>query len=241
MSFLGDNWFGGGAGVDDETRVRRTLLLFAAALIVVGLGGLVYVVFWADRDDPPISSFQEIGPLPGANVSTYLEQRQEVLDDADGERVAVVSLTGYVPEADARATVGPLAVDGLLAAPPGGAPSAVTGSLAEWADAQVADSRAERDEIQKLLPTVDDAQFRDFYLTEVDRLDKVVEGFAPGGALVFGLAVRGPAEALKKLADDPSVRLVDVGPGPKLAPGAALRGLRPEETTTVGDPPTRPL
>ena len=37
------------------------------------------------------------------------------------------------------------------------------------------------------------------------------------------------------------VRLVDVGDGATPADGAIFRGLRPEETTKVGQPATRPV
>lgn len=253
MTFFGEgNWPFRPAGrsaleapdVAEDRLARRALLLFAAGLVVVGLGGLAYVLLWGGSADGPTlaaSATQEIGPLPGAEISAYTKERTAALDQASGERLAVVSLAAYADEARARAAVGSLTVTGLLAAPPGAAPSAVTGSLAEWADAQSAVSKEERNELVTLLPTVDEPQFRDFYAAEVERLNKVIEGVSPNGPLVFAVVVRAPAEALRKLINQPGVRLVDIGSGPELADGAAVRGLRPEETAKADDPPTRPL
>jgi hypothetical protein len=182
-----------------------------------------------------------IGPAPGADVPTYIKDRKKALADATGDRFAVVSLKEYTTEGQARALVGSTEVVALLAAAPGGQPSVVTGDLAAWVDAQTAQSRAERDEIQRLIPTVkDDPGFEEFYRSEVERLDKVVRSIRPDGDLVFGAVVRAPAGALQELGRKPEVRLVDVSEGPDRAPKPDYRGLRPEETSRANDPNTRP-
>lgn len=151
-----------------------------------------------------------------------------------------MSLTSYATEAQVRALAGQRRVVALLAAPPDANPSAVVGSLATWANTQTAKIRAERDEIRSLLPTVTDAAFKDFYVAEVDRLDKVATALSPTSAVVFGLVVRGPASALKALAGRSDVRLVDVAEGSEPASQASYRGLRPEDRLKANDPSVRP-
>jgi hypothetical protein len=230
---------------DDDERARRTATLFAIALVVVALAGLVFVIVQSgdDSDDETggAGTTVDIGPPAGTEVSTYMAARERALADASGNRLAVVSFDQYVSEADAKAAVGSVSVSKLLAAPPGGTPSVVSGSMTNWAEQQVAGSREERDELQKMLPTVDDPAFRDFYQAEVNNLTMVIDGVKPDGPLVFGALVRGDADDLQQLARRPDVRLVDVGRSNKISPDAAYRGLRPEETARAGEPPTRPV
>lgn len=239
---------------DNEPAARRVLLLFAVSLIVVGLGGLVAITF--GPDDPtsarqgsgPASessnevdpSVEGIGPVPGEEVAAYTAGRAQALATAKGDRVAVVSFNRYMTEGEARAVVGQLAVSHLLAAAPAGTPSVVTGSMVDWVNGQVGANRSERDEIQKLLPTVDDRQFKAFYQDEVNRLTKLIDSVKPEGPHVFAVAVKGPTAALQALAQAPDVRLVDVGPSSKLPAGTPLRGLRPEEKEKANDPTMRP-
>ncbi|HEX2273816.1 MAG TPA: hypothetical protein VHG90_08080 [Acidimicrobiales bacterium] len=240
-------------GRDDEDRkVRRSLLLFAVSLVVVGLGGFVAVTF--GRGDDPTNrrepgsaesaevgpSADGIGPFPGEEIAAYSTGRGQALATATGARVAVVSLSRYMTEPEARAAVGRLQVVNLLAAAPGGSPSVVEGTMVDWVNGQVEANRSERDELQRFIPTVDDPQFKAFYEEEVARLTKLIDGVKPDGPHVFAVTVRGPAVELQALARAPDVRLVDVGPSAKLPPGTPLRGLRPEEKDRANDPPTRP-
>jgi hypothetical protein len=181
-----------------------------------------------------------LGPPAGTDVPTYINNRKQALATATGDRVAVVSLAEYATEDEARELVGSAEVLALLASAPGGQPAVVTGDLAGWVNSQTADARAERDEIQKLLPTVEDASFKTFYRSELDRLNNVISATKPSGALVFAVVVRAPAAALQALGADETIRLVDVAAGPDPDPKANYRGLRPEETGKANDPNTRP-
>ena len=116
----------------------------------------------------------------------------------------------------------------------------VKGGVAGWVDAQMGDKRSERDEIRRLLPTVDDPQFQAFYEEEVARLDALLEQVDPNGPLVFAVVVRAPSSQLQALRNSHQVRLVDVASSSKLDPDDPVRGLRPEETIKANDPPTRP-
>jgi len=234
---------------DDEVAGRRVLLLLAASLVVVGLCGLlaVTVTHWPGGAKSTgrlrangVTASRSIGPQPGEELGGYLSGRSTALAGATGDRTAVVSLPAYVNENQARAAVGQAKVVGLLAAIPGGLPSVVTGSMVDWVNGQVADKRSDRDEMQKLVPTVDDQQFKAFYQDEIVRLNKLLDAVKPDGPLVFGVVVRAPAASLQALAASGQVRVVDVGTTADLPPGTPIRGVRPEETTKANDPATRP-
>ncbi|HVF14004.1 MAG TPA: hypothetical protein VM942_05350 [Acidimicrobiales bacterium] len=242
-----------GRQTGDALAAKRTLTFFAVAVFVLVVGAAF--AFTVTRENDGASPGLEdtsvaeeaapddlIGPGAGNDVGPYLEARQQALATATGERLAVVSFDGYASEAEARGKVGPAAVEALLAAAPGAHPSLVTNGLEAWAKSQRQSDEAERNEIRKLLPTVDKSDpFRSFYESEIVRLDAAIANASPTSSVVFGLVVRAPAEALQALAATPGIRLVDVGQGAKATPGAVYRGLRPEETAKVGQPAIRPL
>jgi hypothetical protein len=236
-----------GVSDEDDRSARRVLLLFAFSLIVVGLGGLVTVSLRdSGADDPAVSAggplpSAGLGPSPGEPLPAYVEARRGALGSVNGNRAAVVSFGKYVNEAQARAAVGKLTVTSLLAAVPGGSPSVVTGGMAQWVEAQIAENRGERDEIRRLIPTVDDPQFKKFYEDEVARLNRLVDDVKADGPLVFGAVVKGPVAELQAVAKAPDVRLVDVAPSSDVTPETPVRGIRPEEVERANDPPTRPV
>ncbi|HEX8771298.1 MAG TPA: hypothetical protein VF711_11080, partial [Acidimicrobiales bacterium] len=192
----------------DDLSTRRTLMLFALSLIVVGLGGLVAVTFGRGGDDNGSSTegptsasttivrgsaiLKEMGPGLDEPLAPYLAARSKDLAKAKGERVAVVSLRRYVTEPEARGIAGGATVVDLLAALPGGNPSVVAGPIDDWLSGQFAATREERDQIRQLLPTVDDPQFQADYRARIDELNNVINAVDPNQPLVFGLVVRAP-------------------------------------------------
>jgi len=248
--------YGERAGVsapDTDRAARWTLRLTAVALFVVVIA-VVLRLSLSSLDGRTTSSpdhaaaqagggpvtVTDLGPEPAVDLVAYSRNRKAALAAASAERVAVVSLNAYSTEALVKAMTGSLSVISLLVAAPDAAPSPVVGSLATWANGQTQKIRDERDEIRKLLPTVTDPAFKDFYTAEVDRLDKAASALTPSAPIVFAAVVRGPAAALQALGARSEVRLVDVGEGADVAPKATFRGLRPEEKTVAGDPPIRP-
>lgn len=240
----------------DDLATRRTLMLFAVSLIVVGLGGFVAVTFGSGGNDKgtvsqaPTSAtttlvkgaviIKEMGPGLDEDLAPYLAARAKDLANAKGDRIAVISFRRYVTESEARSLSAGTTVTNLLAALPGGSPSVVTGSIGDWLNAQFSATRDERDQIRQLLPTVEDPQFQADYKARIDELDKIINAVDPNQPLVFGVVVRAPVSSLKALAKSAGVRLVDVGPSGAAAPDAVFRGLRPEETTSANAPPSRP-
>ena len=238
----------GGVSDEDDRSARRVLLLFAFSLIVVGLGGLVTVSLRdSGGDDPSVAGAggplptAGLGPSPGEPLPAYLDARRAALASATGNRTAVVSFGKYLNESQARAALGKLSVTSLLAAVPGRSPAVVSGSIGQWLDTQLAENRSERDEIRRLIPTVDDPQFKKFYEEEVARLNKLVDTVKADGPLVFGAVVKGPVSDLQAVVKAPDVRLVDVAPSSDVTPETPVRGIRPEEAERANDPPTRPV
>ena len=229
---------------------RRRALVVVAAAVVVALGlawalaarnqksGTPQEFFKADKAGDPVRS---IGPLKGADLATYIKSRQKALAGVTGPRVAVVSLDHYTTEREARGAVGNTEVIALIAAAPGGEPSVVDRDLKTWADQQREAAKIERDEFQRLLPTVDSAEFKAQYQADIARLNALIDRVSPTGSVVFAVAVRAPAERLKKLAKSPGIRLVDVGSSDKLGEKPTYHGVRPEETSKAGEPTTRLL
>jgi hypothetical protein len=239
---------------DPQPRIKREHLIWAAAAVVVvvlgvGLAALVAQRRVDNREKGVLLGQQEsggavvsIGPLDGTDVNQYIHDRQTALQKATGQRAAVVSFDKYLTEADARAAVGQLHVVALVAAPPGGAPSVVTGDMASWAQQQKASATDQRDQTAELLKNgVDDPDYKAFYQSEVTRLNKVLGGINPNGPVVMGVAVTGPATELQALATRPDVRLVDVAPSDKVNAQTDYRALHPEQTSTVKQEDPRPF
>jgi hypothetical protein len=246
---------GGGPEVDpDHAAAVRTVRLVVAALV---LAVIAAVAVWVSgsledddepaADDPTVLDGAEavVGPPAGGAVEAYVAARRDVLADADGRRVAVVSLVSYRADTaveDLLDAAGDVEVLLRLAALRGGEPTAVEGAVSSWVvDARSA-IQAERDEIAALLPTIEDPAdpFIAGYTEELAALDAQLAALDPAGELVFGVVVRADAGALRRLAERPEVRLVDVAPDDDLADPSRYRGLRPEELEVAGTPPTRP-
>ena len=235
-----------------QPRVKREHLLWGAAglvILVLGIGlaavlahnnegGQTAQLLGQQQSGGAVAS---IGPLNGDNAVQYIVARQAELQKATGTRAAVVSLDHYATDAEARALAGQLHVVALLAAPPGGAPSMVTGDMATWAQQQKASVTQERDGDQQLLNNgVDDPDFKAFYKSEVTRLNKELTGIDPNGKVVFGLVVTGPAPELQALTKKAGVRLVDVGPSAKVTDSTEYHGIRPEQQTIINQNDPRP-
>jgi hypothetical protein len=229
-------------------------VLAAAGLVVVVLGfGLAAVVAHQRADnkrpaellsDQQVSGgeVRAIGPLNGTDLGQYLTDRQAALQKATGQRVAVVSFSRYMSEAEARAAVGTLNVVALLAAPPGGTPSLVSTDMPQWAQQQKAAATSERDQTQEYLKNgVDDPDYKSFYQSELTRLNKLITTIRPDGQLVFGAVVRGAVADLQALASGhKDVRLLDVGASDKVSSRTEYRGIRPEETAKANQTAPRP-
>jgi hypothetical protein len=239
---------------DERAAVWTARAVYASVFVFV-ICAAVFAALYTLRDDQPAASSEpppvvetvttlppptEVGPASGADLAGYVSTRKAALAATKDERVAVVSLTKYLTQAQVKTLLGTTAPVALLVAPSGTAPAVVPGDLAAWSKDQTAAAQAERDEIKKLIPTVDDPAFKTFYNQEVARLDKALKAFSPTTAIVFGVVVKAPAATLQALGAKADVRLVDVAETATPSADAVYRGLRPEETAKANDPPLRP-
>ena len=237
----------GSADHSDEQLARLVIRLVGAAVLFVLASGVGLVVSRADEGDAAfaptvVGSSDSIGPLPGVDIGRYAVSRRAALDVLGAPSVAAASFASYVDEAAARRLAGRAGarVVALLVAAPNGEPRAVTGGLEAVLAAERRRAESERDELVSILKPTTDPDFIAQYRSDIARLERLVARLSTATDLVFGVVVVGEADALRALADDPDVRLVDAGGGTERPPLADIRGLRPEETTRAGDPRSRP-
>ncbi len=237
------------APVTHEERQQAVGLIvrFVAAGLAVILAGGVALLLTRDEADSDfggeITLLDAIGPLSGRDIPAYLLDRERDLKAATGVRAAVISLDAYTKEADARKMVEGLNVRALMVAAPGGRPTVVTGDLTTWADQARQEAAQERAEFERLLPTYDVKEEKEFLedaQAQIARLQRVEQAAAPDGDIVFAIVLVAPANELRRLGETTGVRLVDVGVDATVPAMSRVRALRPEETTTSGDPLTRP-
>ena len=238
----------------DHRAAVWTARAFYAAVFIAVICGAVFLSLWSIRDDTPAAKFEaapaetvttlppatQVGPAPGTDLAGYVSARKAALAANREERLAVVSFAKYSTQAQVKTLLGATPVVALLVAPPGTAPAVVSGDLAAWSREQTAATQSERDEIKKLIPTVDDPAFKTFYTQEVTRLEKALKAFDPNSAMVFGVVVKAPAAALQALGAKAEVRLVDPADTATPTKDPVFRGLRPEETAKANEPPLRP-
>jgi hypothetical protein len=231
-----------------QEAVKLVTRLLAAALAVVLAAG---VATYFTRDDDGGDSFggevtliNAIGPLAGRDLTSYIADRRNELGQVRDRRAAVVSLKEYMSEDQARRLFDGLPVRALLVAAPGGRATLVKGDLAQWAERTRTEAAEERQQFEGLIPTLDpedEAEFIDDYKEQIQRLTRLEAEADASKPVVFAVVTIGEIDDLRGLASTTGVRLVDVGAGPTVPEDRRIRGIRPEETVTAGDPITRPV
>lgn len=185
-----------------------------------------------------------LGPLPGTSVAAYVRAASSELADvrAEGRRAAVVSFDGYVTPEEAAPVVDEVDVVSWLVALPGGRPQelAPDRDLAAWTKGQRDEAVAEKQALEQLLPTVQDPDFKRQYQADIDRLSALLAVGSDRRDVVFGALVVGRGGALRTIGARADVRCVDVASDATPPSPTAYEGIRPEETSEAGEPPTRP-
>jgi hypothetical protein len=251
-----------GGGPTDEQLARLVVRVLAGMIALVLASGVAVGAQRLAEDDraaddpgvvspgasgdlggaPVLGGPGTIGPLAGAPIATYLAGRADALARAQEPRAAVVSFERYLSVADARKLLAGLDASRLLVAFPGAhsveAPLDV--DLAALSSRVRKEATDERKALQQLLPTVEDPDFAAQYKADIARLDRLSSS-SPPLAVVHGAVVTAPADALRRLATTPGVRLVDIGPSASPPNPNGAWALRPEETAKAGEPPTRPF
>ena len=195
-------------------------------------------------------SIGPIGPPVGTSVGAYVDRRRAALGKAAtaqprAQSWAVVSFDSYrEPEAVTALLSGrTLTVAAFQQRVPaeGFAPETVDvgrrrldAVLRARAGAAVAARlQRERSDLERLLPAVDDAAYRQVYQGEVHRLSEAIQPLRTRPATVFALVVRGPNEGLFRLSKVPGVRLVDIAENPVAGSSSGVFGLLPDDVKTA--------
>ena len=110
--------------------------------------------------------------------------------------------------------------------------------MKQWVSDTKAQAASDAAGLRQMLPTAGDPQTAAEFRADLDRL-AVLAKVDGSGPVVFGVVINAGANALRQLAANPVVRLVDPI-GATLPDRAGIAGLRPEETSVTRTPPTRP-
>lgn len=254
--------------------VRHRQLVLLAATVLAVLGSAVHFARYpevrqaeADRraaaerqtvSEPGVPSgspgalaggAQATGPVIGADVSSYIEERHEDLAElpAGERRLAVVSFGEYLSAAEALAGVpeGATIHAAQLRIPAEGEEPFQTevvgndllGSVERALADPLAEFAREEADLEELIPTVTDPAFRQDYEARLAELRAIRNLINSGAGTVFAVVIEAEVGALQDLIDD-AVRLVDVAPGETQFDRSGFFGLRPEdrETVTYGVP-----
>ncbi|MDX1509932.1 MAG: hypothetical protein R3249_01175 [Nitriliruptorales bacterium] len=187
----------------------------------------------------------QVGPTLGDDVATYITDRTQVLAGlpSDAVRVAVISFDELVDGATVDMLLGEVDAVSIQFINPQSASrplsSDVEGSVASTIERAVGAvrimAREERDNVQALLDdgNVTDPDFIADYRRRVDEMNALLEVLDEAPAIVFAVVVEGRVDALRALALQPAVRLVDVAPAETTVEESAFWGLLPTDIDVV--------
>jgi hypothetical protein len=191
-----------------------------------------------------------IGPSVGTSVGAYVDQRRAALRKvATGQpraaSWAVVSFDSYrEPDAVTALLAGrTLTIAAFQQRVPaqGFRPETVDIGRGRVGAALVARAgpalatrlERERSALERILPTVDEAVYRQVYEAEVRRLANAIQPLRTRPATVFALLVHGSNDTLFRLSKVPGVRLVDVADSPVAGSSSGVFGLLPDDVRTA--------
>lgn len=199
-----------------------------------------------DPSPEPGRSAQVVGPVRGADVQGYVEDRTTALLESPATvDTAVVSFSDVLSARDALAVIGDAGNVRVLlyqlpleqASPRSvrvGADEDPVAALEASLQEQVPALQEERESAVELLEsdTVEDEDFVADYERRVAELDQALAA-AEDGRVVHAVVVRAPLEQLQDLVDATAVRLVDPAPPETDLGGSVFHGLLPSDTGTV--------
>lgn len=214
----------------------------------------------AGQEAEPLAPSSALGPETGTDVAGYLSRtRAETVAlaarDGSGRYIGLVLFDGYLTPAQLATSVqgfgigqvllrAPVAGElaEVLVVPTPGDPAAVLRAVYERT---AADKREQEAEFRGLAESIEggapqDAEERDAYLADAQRVAAEAAAYASDCACVFAVVVEGTADALAGLLEAPGVRGVEVaGKGTELL-DLEVRPLWPEQAGVVPTPPPAP-
>ncbi len=224
-------------------RYRTEVVVFTVGAILF-LGGLANVIL-SNRTTgaggldlrPTVAgpaALGEVGPGPDEDLEGYISRKKQLLAErSEGapaeESFAVASFDSYRTAAEVEAFLKtskvaihsmelrvPLTGYGseLLPAQQGKVQAAVDA----WRQLTLVSLKEELIELEKIIPTVTDREFKEVYQEDAQSRRKaisILEGEAP---VIYGLVTRSTHTALSKAARVPGIRLVDLPDDPGVTP-----------------------
>lgn len=250
---------------DRATRFLRNhpeAILFAIGLLVFtgGLWSVIGDFFEPAATESPAepnvtaspSDQARVGPGAGVLIGPYIEQRRQLLAQRAAKKpktsvFAVVSFGTYKTAQEVDAFVRGSRLDAhelqLRIPLPGFDPQTVrvegrtlAGSVATGLGPdRLNELQAELDELEKIIPTVTDADFKATYQADADAHRKAIALLRADAGLIYGVVVKGTYANLAKAQAVAGVRLVDVSEDESSnLETHSFACLLPEETEKVG-------
>jgi hypothetical protein len=225
-------------------RYRTEIIVFSigAALFAGGLFNVIAsnritdenVVIETRPSVPGPSALGEVGPSPGVDVATYIDTKRKLLADRAKQApkessFAVVSFDRYQSAAETDGFVKARKLEAHsveVRVPLPGYPSealslegaSVPEVLASWRQRSLATLTDELAELRKIIPTVDDKEFKSVYQEDAESRSNAIAILEGDGSVVFGLLLRGSHADLLKAGQVAGVRLVDLPEEPAITP-----------------------
>lgn len=235
-------------------RYRSEVIVFTIGVLLFS-GGLINVIASnrSTQDEevdlrpsaPGPSGLGEVGPGAGTDLVAYIDGKKKLLASrakaAPKEAsFAVLSFDSYKTpdETDKFVKARKLETNSVeVRIPLPGYSSdslslenlSVVEAISAWRDRRLSTLREELSELEKIIPTVDDKEFRRVYQEDAESRRKAISILEGNASVVFGLLVRGPHGDLLKASQAPGVRLVDLPEEPATTPEThRFKALTPE-------------
>lgn len=238
---------------------RREPALFVAGLLLFMAGGANLIVTQQrattsldtsrNLHDERSSEVKVLGRPADESVASYLARKKSLLasrskKDPTATSLAVVSFDSYrtseqvesflsANKLSSKAAILRVALEGSIPEEVRLTDPKVSASLAAEVKSRAALETTRAEELEKIIPTVSEADFRSVYQEDASRRRKAAE-ILTTGAVWFALVVDAPLSALSKAAAARGVRLVDIPeePDSRLVSldSHTFRGILPEES-----------
>lgn len=226
------------------SRYRTEIIVFSIGALLFA-GGLLNViasnrsneedvVFESRPSVPGPSALGEVGPSPGMDPATYIETKKKLLAERakaspKESSFAIVSFDRYqsAEETDKFVKARKIEAHSIeVRVPLPGYPSEALGLegthvpdvVAAWKQKTLNTLKEELAELLKIIPTVDDKEFKRVYQEDADSRKNAIAILEGDASVVFGVLLRGPHAELLKASQVAGVLLVDLPPEPAITP-----------------------
>lgn len=215
-------------------RYRTEIILFSLGALVFG-GGLFRIIaanrgpanVSVDAPTTPDVVRPSVGPPAGQPVDEYIVEKQQLLEgraasDPSGSASSVVSLDAYRSgeqiETLLRGRRLNLVALQVRVPRPGVQPQTValrdrtpTEAVEAWRQDQSSRLAEELEELEKLIPTVTDSDFKTVYEADAELHRQALSALEAGSSFVYAILIQATHRELARISKLPGVRLVDIG------------------------------